>query len=266
LEHRVDRAVVKLCRHVDEFNREQFTLPGFESAAEPGADVRQSADRLRAGDERRYEQDETFFANEAAADGWADRIMIDHLNALTEVEPADAELAQYLFARGLFATALFSWYRDLSVFGRKLGVEAIQSARDLMLEMMKSRTQYVHAATLFGEFHRFTFLRAVLGLRNVIRSRTNWFEQPVELRTINTSHTAADAAATPDVRREWQLSETLRRFVLLCISMDTAVKIANVGCATGWILDADRRRGTPQLFVMQYESIGQAVNRLRQFR
>ena len=48
--------------------------------------------------------------------------------------------------------------------------------------------------------------------------------------------------------------------------MDTAIKIANVGCATGWILDADRKRGTPQMFVMQYETIGQAVARLRRLR
>jgi len=54
--------------------------------------------------------------------------------------------------------------------------------------------------------------------------------------------------------------------MLLSIAMDTAVKIANVGCATAWMLDTDRRRGTAQMFVMQFESIGQAVARLRQMR
>ena len=266
LEKRVDEAVVKLCRHVDEFNREQFALPGFEKIRDPGSDIRTSENRFRARDPQRYEQDEAFFAYEAAADAWADRIVIEHLNALAEKDPIDAELALYLFVRGVFAAAVFSWYRDLAVFGRKLGVDAFQNAGELMVEMMKSREQYVHAASLFGEFHRFTLLRAVLGMKNVLRLRTTWFDQPIESRSIQTKYTAAQAADDQIICREWWLAEALQRYVLLCISMDTAIKIANVGCATGWILDADRKRGTPQMFVMQYETIGQAVARLRRVR
>jgi len=46
--------------------------------------------------------------------------------------------------------------------------------------------------------------------------------------------------------------------------MDTAVKIAYTGCSTAWMLDVDRARGTPQRFLMTFESIGSAVARLQQ--
>jgi hypothetical protein len=47
--------------------------------------------------------------------------------------------------------------------------------------------------------------------------------------------------------------------------MDTAVNIAYIGCSTGWIKEKDAKRGTPQLFLMNFESIDQCMTRLSEF-
>ncbi len=118
--------------------------------------------------------------------------------------------------------------------------------------MMEGRERYIHSASLFGERHRFTLLRAALALETIIRARTNWFDR------------------APDQRSIWDdepwLAQSLQRYFLLCACMDTAVKLATIGCSTRWMLDADARRGTPQLFVMQFFGIDHAVARVKQMR
>jgi hypothetical protein len=42
LEARMDAAVVRLCRHVDEFNEAEFGLPGFQRVGNPKSDIRRS--------------------------------------------------------------------------------------------------------------------------------------------------------------------------------------------------------------------------------
>jgi hypothetical protein len=266
LEQRIEDAVVKLCRHVDEFTPTQFGLPGFERAADASSDVRRVAEEYRGLDERRFAMQEAFFANEAQADAWADRIVIAHLDAVAQGDPIEAERSLYLLARGVFVAALYTWYRDLDVFGRKLGLGSMSGSGELGSAMVHGREQYIHAASLFGEHHRFTLLRAALALEAMMRARTRWFELPPNGRSIRCAHGAQAIAADQTLRREWWLSESLQRYFLLCICMDTAVKIAHVGCATGWIRNADRKRGAPQLLIMKFESIGEAVDRLRRIQ
>ena len=266
LESRIDAAVVKLCRHVDEFNEAGFGLPGFQEVANPESGARQIAARYRARYEERYARQEAFFANEEGADEWANRIVIEYLERRSTNDELEGRRSVYLVSRGIFVAALYSWYRDLDAFGNKMEPGTLNDATNLYVTMMKSRAQYIHAASLFGDLHRFTLLRAAKALEAIIRARTDWLDQPAETRSIHSSHAELPPATDPEGRRQWWLSEALRRYVLLCISMDTAVKLANVGCATGWITDMDRKRGTPQLFVMNFEPIGAAVQRLRGLR
>jgi hypothetical protein len=249
---------------VDEFTPTQFGLPGFAMAADATSDVRRVAKEYRELDKRRFGMQEAFFANEVQADEWANRIIIEHLETLAVDDPIEAEHSLYYLARGIFVAALYTWYRDLEVFGRKLGIEPMSDLHQLSLAMAQGRQQYIHAASLFGERHRFTLLRAALALEAILRARTKWFELPEAERSIRCEHDARAIAADPALRREWWLAESLQRYFLLCISMDTAVKMANVGCATGWMLDADGRRGSPQILLMNFESINEAVALLRQ--
>ncbi|HZO09376.1 MAG TPA: hypothetical protein VFC77_08360, partial [Myxococcota bacterium] len=206
LEQRVEEAVVRLCRHVDEFAPTQFGLPGFEKVAKPGSDVRREAERMRAQDPRRHERHDAFFAREAEADGWANRVAIRHLESLAAKDAVDAELALHLLARGVFVAALWTWYRDLDAFAAKLGIGPIGTANDLSAAMMRGRETYVHAASLFGDVHRFTLLRAALALEAILRARSTWFERPRDDRSIHCTHDDAKRAADPSARREWWLS------------------------------------------------------------
>ncbi len=109
LETRIADAVVKLCRHVDEFAPTQFGLPGFNRVADPASQVRQVVATVRARDESRYSRHELFFANEAQADDWANRAVVAHLGALTS-ETASQQ-ALHVLARGLFVAALYTGTR-----------------------------------------------------------------------------------------------------------------------------------------------------------
>lgn len=264
LEQRIEDAVVKLCRHVDEFAPTQFGLPGFERAADAASEVRRVAGALRARDENRYQRQEAFFANETEADEWANRVVIAHLEALAKHDPGESERALYLFACGVFVAALYTWYQDLDRFARKLGIGQIADTRELDFEMMKGRERYIHAASLFGERHRFTLLRAALALEAIMRARTAWFGSAPESRSIWCKPPAAAVAAAPELRSAFWLAESLQRYFLLCACMDTAVKLANVGCSTGWMVEVDRKRRTPQLFVMQYMGIDHALDRVKE--
>jgi len=266
LERRIEDAVVKLCRHVDEFAPTQFGLPGFGQVANATSEVRRVVGELRARDENRYQQHEAFFANEAQADEWANQFVVAHLRAMAKDDAAESERALYLLARGVFVAALYTWYQDLDLFARKIGIERIADTRELDIEMMQGREHYIHAASLFGERHRFTLLRAALALEVIMRACTTWFECAPETRSIWCAHPAAVAAVDPESRGAYWLSESLQRYFLLCACMDTAVKLANVGCSTKWMLDADRRRRTQQLFIMMFMGIDHAVNRVKQMR
>jgi hypothetical protein len=266
LESRVEQAVVKLCRHVDEFTPTQFQLPGFQQVGDRQGSVRQVEQQLRARNEQRVALQERFFANEADADRWANQAVIAHLAALGQADPIGADLELYVLACGVFVAALYVWYKDLDLFCRKIGIREIVDIRDLDLTMMESRERYIHAAALFGEQHRFTLLRAALALEAIIRARTDWFDRSPDRRSIWAGHTEQDRAKDPTLRREYLVAESLQRYFLLCACMDTAIKLATIGCATGWILEADRQRGTGQIFVMQFMGIDHAVNRVRQFR
>jgi len=266
LESRVEDAVVKLCRHVDEFTPTQFQLPGFEDVGRMQSSVRTVEQRLRAGIEQRVALQERFFSNEAEADRWANQAVIAHLAALGQADPIGADEALYALARGLFVAALYVWYKDLDLFCRKIGIREIVDIRDLDFTMMESRERYIHAAALFGEQHRFTLLRAALALEAIMRVRTDWFDRSPDTRSIWAEHKEEAMAKDPTLRREYWIAESLQRYFLLCACMDTAIKLATIGCATGWILEADRRRGTGQIFVMQFMGIDHAVKRVRQFR
>jgi hypothetical protein len=266
LDDRVDDAVVKLCRHVDEFNQAHFGLGGFERVGNPRSSIRRVAKKFRADNERRHERAESFFANEASADEWANRIVIEHFEAIPASDHLERGRTLYLLSCGLFVAALYSWYRDLDAFVAKLEPGAMSDAQSLSLTMVKDRLQYVYAASLFGEYHRFTLLRAALALEVILRAATTWFQQPVGERSVHSAHGERPSLTEQRARLAWWTSESLQRYFLLCISMDTAVKIANVGCATGWIRGMDTKRGTPQLFMMTFEPIDAAVRRLSQLR
>ena len=193
LERRIEDAVVKLCRHVDEFVPTQFQLPGFEQTADAGSDVRRVEAALRGRDHRRYQDSDAFFVRETQADEWANAVVVAHLASLAASDAVDAERALYPLGprrvRGR-PLRLVSGSRPLRAQDRVSGRSGKRASWALV--MMRGRETYVHAASLFGERHRFTLLRAALALEAVLRERTPWFAKAPDARTI---WCAPDAAA-----------------------------------------------------------------------
>lgn len=269
LEHRIENAVVKLGRHADDFIEHGFNLPltnGVDVFDRRDSDIRRVEEELRETFETNHVElcvnHTKWFEDEKLADEKATEIVISHLDAISRRDEMAAERQQYLMIKALFVVAIYSWYKDLHIFTSKLGTGWTGNARMLMHAMWKNREQYIHAASLFGDVHRFTLLRATLTIESIMNARATclaqdsgelsiwfWFSRKVSGRPSN-----------QDDLRKWWLSECLQRYHLLCISMDTAVKMAYIGRATGWLKETEQ--GTFKPFVMEFESIGQAVQRL----
>ncbi len=248
LETRVAGAVVKLCRHVEDLAAAGFDLPGGGAVLDRRSELRRREQELRADvDEADLVNHAAWFEEERAADRWGAEILVDHLAQLAENDPVAAEGERNLLVKGVFGAAMHSWFRDLMTFGEKLPHGGLADSRSLALAFAMDRMRYVNAAELFGDIHRFTLLRATLMIEEVL-SPTGVFDRPEAERGMWAGGPAADS---------------LQRYVLLCILMDTAVKLATIGCATGWMLDVDRARGTEQIFVITFESVAAAVERLR---
>lgn len=288
LEHRVANAVIKLCHHADEFAKYGFNLPGAQKAVDETSGIGGERERELAKQIETLKLNNTkWFGDEVSADRQGTEILIGYLDEVGRRDPFLADQYRYVTVKGLFTAALYSWYRDLLTFGEKMGLDGAPDSRTLMLRMMQERETYIRAASLFGDVHRFTLLRAALAIEAIIRSGSDFFDRQDNSKTIWWSQERADRGYSHndtrkwwqkifvwrpeqkgedrEVLREWWEKESLQRYCLLCIMMDTAVKIAYMGCATGWILEVDRKRGTPQLFMMNFESIGAAVHRLRRF-
>ena len=258
LEKKVGNAVVKLVRHAREFLRLGFNLPGFEQVLNESTEMGSNAKRWHEtlGDIDANHQ--RWFEDESDADDYAVALVQQLLDRAAVDDPVASDRLLVSVVNALFAAAIYHWQRDLAVFLRKLGLEHLSNAQELAMTMVQCREHYIHAAELFGPVHRFTLLRAVLAINSWLHARgvvRTPIGKPVRRTALLKNRPPLDRAAA---------SQCSQREVLLRIHMDTAVKIANVGAATGWMMEKDRVRGSRQIFMMRFESIRQSVSRLQQ--
>jgi hypothetical protein len=241
LEVAVANAVVRLCGHVDDLARAGFTLPGGDEARDPSSRLRRREQQLRGDvEEADLVNHAAWFAEEDAADRFAGELLVDHVARLGAAE-ADAE--RHRLVRGVFAAAVHAWFRDLLTFREKaLPGETDLSGPALSLAFARDRRRFVYAAELFGDIHRFTLLRAWLLIEQLLAPTGAFGDGPSRM---------TDA-----------LADSIWRFAFLGVLMDTAVKLAYMGCAAGWMLQIDEERGWSQPFVMRFESLASAVERL----
>lgn len=256
-EHRVGNAVVKLARHAREFARLGFGLPGFDKAINESSEVGADEKRWREALHDLQVNHERWFDDEADADDHAATLVQQVLDRVAASDEQRADRLLVGVVNALFAAALAQWQSDLGTFLHKVGLDRLSNTRQLSITMMQHRTNYIHAAELFGDVHRFTLLRAILAINGWLHARgvlANPLDKPIRrIEPVRERAPLDDDLA----------SQCRQREVLLRIHADTAIKIANVGSATGWMLEKDKERGTPQLFMMQFESIAQSVDRLR---
>jgi hypothetical protein len=244
IEVRVENAVVKLCGHAEDLARAGFDLPGGEQTLDPVSAIRRRERELRAGvDEAELVNHAAWFEEEAAADEFAGELLFDHVAQLAAGDPAEAEAERHRIVRGVFGAAVYGWFRDLLTFREKvLADEESRGAGTFSVAFARDRRLYVHAAELFGDVHRFTLLRASLLTEKLLAPTGAFGDGPGEMTD--------------------ELADSIWRFGFLGVLMDTAVKLAQMGCAAGWMLQLDEERGHEQLFLMHFESLESAVERL----
>ena len=258
LEHRVANAVVKLARHVEDFKRREHELPGFEEMTNRESDVWASVKTMEMLLGDAPAKHEAWFIDESSADQWASRFIDEYIARINSEDRHEAAKSTYLFCRGVFGVALYSWYADLLSFFDAIGIEGLTNSRSLMFAMMEDRNNYIHAASLFGEIHRNTLLRGEIALEAVLEDQTDWFDHCEWTRSkLDTSGPEEKGLKALE---KWWLEENVLRFCLLGIIVDTAVKLAYVGAASSFIKQS--REGGWPILMMNFEPIETAVSHL----
>lgn len=256
LETQLAAATAKYCRHVDELYRYGFDLPGFEKVFTRGGEIRSAADAVLASlpPNQAINQD-AWFAAESRADACGGEVLVQALNA-GELWAAAPAAGPTLALRALFAVAVVSWFVDFKRLLERLGPHADPEKVNLgsfMVDMMSDRQSYVRASSVFGYEHRFTLLRGALAMSRVLHECTRYDDDP-QLQSLS--------YGGPDPARRAHADGVTRWFLIRRL-MDTAVKLATMGASTAWILEKDRERGTPQIFMMQFESLAGELRWLR---
>ena len=249
VENEVANAVVKLTRHAREFERVGMGLKGFEAPLNRESDIGQLNAELQEEIANITINNEKWFKDENSADDWAAKIANEYFVQLSVNSEVGSDKQLCLFAKGLFAAGLYSWYKDLLAFGEKLGWSKVGAAQ-LTFNMWRDKRQYIRAASLFGNVHRFTLLRVIFALEAVLMERTDFFRDNDNSKRELTNE------------QEWWLMESMQRYWLLSILVDTAVKIAYIGGAAGWMLEKERQGQRKPLHVT-FEPIITAVRRLQ---
>ncbi len=260
-EQRIGNAVVKLWRHMDQFQRLGFGLSKGQQGGGYDESVSQPSYRtFRKANERLFANHDKWFEDEGVADHAATDICLDWLSRLDGADTVEAAHQQFLLFKALFVAAVYLWHKDLFLFYDGFNFSAAPTAQQLTFAMMKNREQYIKAAMLFGEVHGSLLLRVVLATEQILKQRSPFFETGKKFGSIwQEKRGVPSPDESPAIRMDWWLKECVERHLLLRLLLDTGVKIAYIGRSTGWLLEADRERGTQQVFMMDFWSIQRQV-------
>jgi hypothetical protein len=256
LETRLANAAIKQRRHASEFEALGFALGGFRDAILPETDVFAAAEKLRGpiADEDAYSA--SWFQKETSADEAAVEFMVRYLRN----QPS---MKRWLLIRGLFAAGLYGWYTDFLTFCERTNVPRMGPKPMLSFELMQDPEAYIQAASLFGDVHRATMLRSTLAIQAVLDAYTSADAKSGSLwdRVAKVSSLLLSRERPVNDRREWHWRrESAYRLGLLAIHMDIMVKLAYVGASLPWMSAVRDRQ---KIFIMQFDSIGQSVARLK---
>jgi hypothetical protein len=254
VETSVANAVVKLARHIDEFEALGFGLSGSEPGPAGGDREIRAREKKRYFDlDIDYANHEKWFLDESDADQTAGEVLTGHFERLAQSDIYDAEWQRYLAVHALCAAALCAWYRDLLAFCRNVGLYPVANVRSLTAAMMQGPEAYIRAAALFGEVHRSTLLRSGIAIQKLLSAD---FLASDGSGRIEGNHTSTDRERMCALWRR----QSWRCYYLVAMLLDTAVKIAYVGSSAGWLLE--KMGGARRPFVMMFEPIDAAMKRV----
>lgn len=268
LETRVTEGVVRMCKHAEEFTKSGWVLDFFKDIVDVNSNIRKVERKLREKILISYKNANVWYQDEVSADDRAADLMIAYLSELDRSNPEIVRLHQHTIISNLFFVGIYSWYKDLYNFTNLACSEIgeIKNSYSLMVCMMMNRERYIQAASLFGDVHRFLLLRSYFAIEKILKNRTDFFSIEYEKRTIFPDPEELKKMNNRKLRETiWYFGE-LQQYALLQILMDTPFKMTCVGCATGWFKEIDKERGSPQLFMMDFEPINVAVSRLSKLK
>jgi len=261
-ENRSANAAVKVRRHATEFDSYGFDLPGWNGAIDPQHEVFAATEKLRLTVKEDDEKNADWFKKETSADNAAVKFMNEYLKD-------QGPMRRWLLIRGLFAASLYAWYDDFLSFCEAMDVPRMGTKPMLSFELMKNPEIYIRAASLFGDVHRCTILRSTLAIQELlnadgndgpnVKANDNFLDR---VSTLWSNLFGQDEAEKDESNQYWK-AQSARRHLLLAIHMDTVVKLAYVGASMPWMKEKEEERGTPQLMMIEYETIDQSVNRLK---
>jgi hypothetical protein len=261
-DEQVRSAVLKMCRQTDDFRQAGFDLQGFDSE---GIFWSKKIQNIRENFRQQVIQTDTAitrqFAQEDRADTFATQAILRYLSKVERADPEAAIEQQHLLFETLFVLGIFTWYRDLATFMDATCGHQFSSAA-LNLCMMQDRHRYIEASAVFGDVHRFVLLRALLNMRAIIEQRRATFEPPGGPTAPPPTLDAIKRMGKREALREVGRIGDIQRYEFLDIIMDTPIKFAFTGCATGWYMEVDKERGTPQLLVLEFDTLEDALQRL----
>lgn len=259
-------AVVRMCRHAEEFWKEGNGLAGYEWTRDVDSEARK-IERGYLEVQSNLKNAEEWYADETNADRYATRLLVGHLDRLSKIGFNQSIEDQYFVIETLFMIGVYSWYRDLNLLAMGICGKTISHTSELSLCMAMSRLQYIYASSIFSDVHRPILLRTRSAILDILEKRADASGLPKEDRaiaiTIDELRALRDAGNERKAMYKLWYSQSWQRAILQDILIDAPVKLAMHTCATGWFLEVDRRRGTPQMFLMQFEGMKQARERLQ---
>jgi len=261
-DRRIRASVVNLCKQADAMAAEGFRLHGFDSGDGPFWSKRvkqiESAYREELG-ELQAERS-ALWDLEVDADRVGNDMSLKFLDMAEQNSNASLLEEQHLLIETLFVTGIMSWYRDLAAF-MDSSCGAMSNSVMLNLCFASRREGYAAAGRLFGEVHRHILLRSLQSIRAVIEKRRHLFEKSFILGQPITSVEDVRRADPVAAQREiWRLGD-LQRYQMVSALMDTPLKLANAGCASGWYAELKAKSG-PKMIMFDFYRIEDEVARM----
>lgn len=230
--------VLKMCRHADELRAAGYRLPGpYGEAGSLGTAQREVADQYRREREVYERELDSLFVAERRADAFAESVTLGYLEQLKSLPvlagtpPSWLEVG-HIMSETVMWVAMQNWFASLHTFLRKNCTS--DDPRLMLLCLTPMAEGWLSLASIFGDVHRTTLLRAVEHANGWLAMSSKEAAKPEDQRTIWITEERLKAAA-PVERAQlfWEYAD-LQTKTLLSMLLDVPIKVSVVGCTAGW--------------------------------
>ena len=249
-------AILRLCRHSDQFMRSGFSLDLIDAATGD----RSFVEKFRAQDGLATLVDQKF-RDELAADAFGNDLVLKYFAQISKQDVGTAELQQYWFLQNLEALATYFWHKSYFEFTDLTCGAIVRTSGELSACLGLKPENFVAAADVFGRYHRNIFLRTIETFAGFLGERISFYEFKVRERVviIGADDPAFAALSSQAKARAVRVMSGLQQYFLLQELVDTPLKLAFVGCELARAKEV--RGGTVPMMIVQFFSYEQELSR-----